>query len=518
MNLKYRGKKETIEIQGDEIFIYPNGGRAGWNNHYHYRLSQVKSVSHTGGGTVSFFLYGNIYGASVEGCNTLSAQSEAIRFVQGLNPLLRETELSFKGKRVYIESHGSNSKSWDCDVSSIKRAYVKSDFNEEYELCIEYSGIGIETIRFRCPTRNNAEKLVAMVNSRLSGELVTDSSQVKIYGDDSDNSNSHIEIRTIVNGVVFIKPQSEKEIEIYTLAKYAKFPYMFLSEWMRDEYKLEYGIDDCDKYILGLKAKGLLTDASLPRALANLTNDELKRILSNYGLKKTGRKAELVNRILDEVSSEEVKSALPCQVYSLTEKGKEYLLENTDLLNKWFIDSEKVVEKGRDLGERPVIRESKPRSSKKSMPNPTEDELRDQVHSAIEELYDEMNGNEDSFYDLFSIGERKDLLMLADGFITLYPKPVDTIVWLKKYIDEEKLREIANKKYIYQICNSEEFIKIVHRISKRYSWIQIEETLSKLLKEYIKRGDYRDANMVYRNNHKKSFWQRLFGRKNENGK
>ena len=75
-----------------------------------------------------------------------------------------------------------------------------------------------------------------------------------------------------------------------------------------------------------------------------MSNEELKKLLSSYGLKKSGRKEELVNRLLNNVGLADLKNAIPKSLYktwALTEVGKE-VVKNFD---KYLSAKKQEVEK-----------------------------------------------------------------------------------------------------------------------------------------------------------------------------
>jgi len=71
---------------------------------------------------------------------------------------------------------------------------------------------------------------------------------------------------------------------------------------------------------------GLVKRPGPEDALYFMTNAELKEILSSYGLKKSGKKEELVNRLLDNVEQADLRKAIPKSLFrtwALTEAGEE---------------------------------------------------------------------------------------------------------------------------------------------------------------------------------------------------
>ena len=104
---------------------------------------------------------------------------------------------------------------------------------------------------------------------------------------------------------------------------------------IRDTYPA-YFLAECNisnprKLINQLIKEGYLGPPSA-RDLLNLYKlPELKIICDSIGCKKSGRKAELINRILNNTSPEFVEQYFQdCELYSLTEKGALFLQSNYD--------------------------------------------------------------------------------------------------------------------------------------------------------------------------------------------
>lgn len=77
---------------------------------------------------------------------------------------------------------------------------------------------------------------------------------------------------------------------------------------------------------------GYLRYSEYKDELENLTVSDLKTILKEYKLKSTGKKAELIDRILENrIKRDELLNVLKTDVLLPTDKGKE-LIEN----NKWW--------------------------------------------------------------------------------------------------------------------------------------------------------------------------------------
>lgn len=111
----------------------------------------------------------------------------------------------------------------------------------------------------------------------------------------------------------------------------------------------ECGIKDSPVYHKAMLEEGFLRPATFMEQLQTLTIPELKEILSEFGLPKLGKKADLISRIVDNVSSESVH--LPYSTYTaLSDKGADFLAEHNDYVlihrhKAWDIDWHEYDEK-----------------------------------------------------------------------------------------------------------------------------------------------------------------------------
>lgn len=74
-----------------------------------------------------------------------------------------------------------------------------------------------------------------------------------------------------------------------------------------------------------LLSEGYLDFGSTEKRIALKTVPEIKAILADYELKTTGKKAELVQRVINNLSLDEIEEAFPVQTYELTAKGENAL-------------------------------------------------------------------------------------------------------------------------------------------------------------------------------------------------
>jgi hypothetical protein len=85
----------------------------------------------------------------------------------------------------------------------------------------------------------------------------------------------------------------------------------------------DYGVLNCKELHKNMIIENFLQEANIKTVLLSKSLDELKKILEEYGLKKSGKKAELVERIVQ--NNDFSKINLNSNIYELSEKGKEFV-------------------------------------------------------------------------------------------------------------------------------------------------------------------------------------------------
>ena len=85
----------------------------------------------------------------------------------------------------------------------------------------------------------------------------------------------------------------------------------------------DYGILNCKELHKNMIRENFLQEANIKIILLSKSLDELKKILEEYGLKKSGRKIELVERIIE--NNDFSKIDVSNSIYELSEKGKEFI-------------------------------------------------------------------------------------------------------------------------------------------------------------------------------------------------
>jgi len=87
----------------------------------------------------------------------------------------------------------------------------------------------------------------------------------------------------------------------------------------------KFGVRDVNKYLRSLCERSYLTVGTVRDALENEKATALKEVLKVHGLKVSGKKADLVQRLVDEVPEEELNQHFHKKPYVLTEKGNNVL-------------------------------------------------------------------------------------------------------------------------------------------------------------------------------------------------
>lgn len=91
----------------------------------------------------------------------------------------------------------------------------------------------------------------------------------------------------------------------------------------------ECGIRDCPAYHRALIDEGYLAASTIEARIGAFKVDELKQMLSAKGLPVSGRKAELIERLLPVADEDLVNEHAPEMTYAITEKGQAFLDEHS---------------------------------------------------------------------------------------------------------------------------------------------------------------------------------------------
>lgn len=90
----------------------------------------------------------------------------------------------------------------------------------------------------------------------------------------------------------------------------------------------EYGIRNIGAKLESLEKRGFIQFSSPKESVSRLTISRLKEILTDLNLSTTGKKSELIQRLVGGVDEEDLALYIPDAKYKLTELGKLELSEN----------------------------------------------------------------------------------------------------------------------------------------------------------------------------------------------
>ena len=89
-----------------------------------------------------------------------------------------------------------------------------------------------------------------------------------------------------------------------------------------------YDVTNPTGLLLSLSQRGFIEQGDTKSAIMNSTAAEVKDILKKFNLKRTGKKEDLVERLIDRVSISDLDEFFPDKKYKLTQKGQTELAEN----------------------------------------------------------------------------------------------------------------------------------------------------------------------------------------------
>jgi hypothetical protein len=151
------------------------------------------------------------------------------------------------------------------------------------------------------------------------------------------NISSFIKVTTeIIPSVADDVVPSEKRIKDAIASKHGLYPHeVLVLDYAGSFYKdsntfqgfwwYRYGVRDVQKCLRSLLKRGFLQNGDLQSAVGLENTAVLKEELKKHGLKVNGKKDELVQRLISEVSHEELNFRFAKRTYQLTELGKQAL-------------------------------------------------------------------------------------------------------------------------------------------------------------------------------------------------
>lgn len=90
----------------------------------------------------------------------------------------------------------------------------------------------------------------------------------------------------------------------------------------------EYSVEHPGDVVKSLEKRGFIQPGNLRSAIQNQTVPVIKNELRAIGQKVSGKKADLIDRLLSNTSPEELEKKFPVRFYELTESGTQELTEN----------------------------------------------------------------------------------------------------------------------------------------------------------------------------------------------
>lgn len=88
-----------------------------------------------------------------------------------------------------------------------------------------------------------------------------------------------------------------------------------------------YGVRDVDSILQSLLHKGFISEGSIQATLERKTVVELKNLLEDNALSTKGKKAELIQRIIEQIPQSTLNTLFPVRPYTRTEKGNKELAD-----------------------------------------------------------------------------------------------------------------------------------------------------------------------------------------------
>lgn len=268
----------------------------------------------------------------------------------------------------------------------------------------------------------------------------------------------------------------------------------------------ELGIRDIKKYHMQLINEGYYELASDAQKLNCLKLPELKEMLKALDLPVSGKKEVLIDRILGTADADFIKHYCPDDVYCLSDKGREFLVEHevyTELHKHkvWSVSWQEYdrVAAGSNDYLSIIWGILKKRLSKASLQESRnicyemytvlkeQGKRSDALEMLLRVFYLDLSASGmENFFDLYKQGywTKKQLKEEFNIAIMLAPGIINALAELKDFYDESMVFDIYGWKEAFPICDQELFTKIVNSIMD--GSYDEEKTLAKLKAAYNK--------------------------------
>lgn len=263
----------------------------------------------------------------------------------------------------------------------------------------------------------------------------------------------------------------------------------------RDEYPsylfYECGIQDAAKYHDKMIKDGFFIPSPVQETLSTLKVDALKEILSSHGQPVSGKKTEIIERILVNVPEEELVAYVSKDSYSLSDTGKKFLEAHNDYVllhthRNWGIEYNEYVDELRSCPGKSFYDVCWGIFNKRIMENGKKGDLSRNVYfnmhqllmeegkkqSAFEELvrvfYLDLSGYDSGSFNLLRQGiyKKSDLLSHFDTNVMIAPGIVKALGDLQDYYNKEIVERVAEWKLPFNACSPELFAETVDSIIK----------------------------------------------------
>lgn len=122
--------------------------------------------------------------------------------------------------------------------------------------------------------------------------------------------------------------------ELLMLKESFYYRYPLEEKYLPEKWYYDYGIGDVSVYFEKLLQNGFLNVGDLRSSVEHATLPVIKRVLTEHGLSTKGKKAELVELLLNSIPHDVLAPLFPERYLELTEYGKKELNDNPYILTK----------------------------------------------------------------------------------------------------------------------------------------------------------------------------------------
>lgn len=249
----------------------------------------------------------------------------------------------------------------------------------------------------------------------------------------------------------------------------------------------ECGIRDSQKYHRQMINEGYLQASTIDEMVGNLKVDTLKEILKRLDLPVSGKKANLVERILETNNTDILNDYCNEQIYSISDQGKKFLEQHDDYVKiyknkKWMI-SWKEYDTCKQTGysfydtvweilNKRVIRENTiglMRNDYYYMYEVLcqEDKRKQAIEMLLRVLYIDLSGVDGiQSWELYRIGlySKKEILDTYNGAVMIAPGIIRPIEKYKDVYEDGMIDRIYEFTLPFCCCDKKLFRSIVHSI------------------------------------------------------